>query len=44
MLMYIVKDIDEYHTCSHLYEYCNANTCKESAIANCKYHKNNIGR
>ena len=35
------KDIGEYNTCSHLCEYCYANTSKEAAVNNYKCHKNN---
>ena len=35
------KDIGQYNTCIHMCEYCYANTSKEAAAKNFKYHKAN---
>ena len=35
------KDIGEYNTCAHLYEYCYANTSKEIAVKNLNQHRLN---
>lgn len=37
----VSKDIGEYNTCPHLYEYCYANANKEMAVRNWKQHENN---
>ncbi len=35
------KDIGQYNTCPHLWEYCYANTSEKSVLSNYKKHKNN---
>ena len=38
----VSKDIGEYNTCTHLCEYCYANTSKEAAVTNWKRHQESI--